>query len=160
MKKIYFIVITLMVVAGVYGFMNMHHHNHGKGIMVVESFARATTSSAKAGGAFLTIHNAGPKSDRLIRANVSAADKTELHTHKINSDDVAVMMKIEGGIDVPVGMTSLAPGGNHVMMMGLNQQLIEGKEIQLELIFEVSKPILVNVPIKAISYMGLSEHSH
>ena len=60
--------------------------------------------------------NGRPSSD----ATSNLARKTELHLMEMDNG-VMRMRPIEGGIDLPAGKTiHLAPGGYHVMLIGLN----------------------------------------
>lgn len=116
-------------------------------IVVNDAYARASSPAAKAGAAFFEIINTGNEDDRLVAAESDVAMKVELHTH-IKDGDVMQMRPIEGGIELPAGGEHwLKRGGDHVMLMGLKEPLLDGKEIVVTLIFEKSDPLTITIPI-------------
>lgn len=116
-------------------------------LTVSGAFSRATLPSAKAAGGFLTITNAGESPDRLIGAASDVAGTVELHEMKMDGD-MMKMSPIEGGIAVPAGESvTLAPGGLHIMFIGLNQSFDEGACVEVTLTFEQAGelPVVLNV---------------
>lgn len=122
-------------------------------ITVTDAWARASAGMAKAGGAFMTIKNAGA-ADTLVKADADVAPRIELHTH-IMDNGVMKMREVEGGIPVPAGgMQMLQPGGYHVMFMGLNAPLKEGSSFPLTLTFKSGESVTVDVQVMSPSAMG------
>ncbi|MEK7245054.1 MAG: copper chaperone PCu(A)C [Pseudomonadota bacterium] len=116
------------------------------GVTVENPFARPSVGAAGAGAAYMTIRNQGP-ADRLIAVSTPAARVAELHTH-IREGDVMRMRKIEA-IEIPAhAAVNLAPGGLHVMLMGLHQPLKTGDTFAVTLAFEKAGAIAVQVPVK------------
>ncbi|HEY9568692.1 MAG TPA: copper chaperone PCu(A)C [Thalassobaculum sp.] len=121
-------------------------------IQIVESWARASAGAAKNGAAYLTIVNAGDAADRLVSASTPAAGTAELHTH-IQEGEVMRMRPIEA-IEVPAGATvRLAPGRDHLMLMGLREPLSEGGAFPLTLVFEKAGSREVEVSVKSVGAM-------
>lgn len=119
-------------------------------------FSRATV--ARSGGAFLVIENLGDTADRLIAAHTEVAARTELHEMTVEND-VMRMHEVEGGIEVPAhGTATLAPGGLHVMMMGLSGPLEQGQTFDLTLTFEQAGEITLTVPVMAPAADGMHGH--
>ena len=97
---------------------------------------RATIGSMPSSAAYLSITNHGAMADRLLTAESNLARKTELHTMEV-TNDVMKMRQIDGGINIPAGKTiQLAPGGFHVMLIGLKAPLNADENYQLTLVFE------------------------
>ena len=120
---------------------------HGGEIMVMDPFARVARPGAPTGAAFMVLHNMSDTEDRLIGVESPVAEVVQIHTH-IEKDGVMKMRRIEGGIPLPGGeMHELARGGDHVMLMGLTRDLVEGDSFFLTLIFEVAGEVLVEVPV-------------
>jgi len=120
-------------------------------IMVVSPWARA--SIGKNGAAYFTIVNSGRTDDKLIGVMADVAKRVELHTHKMDGN-VMRMRPIET-IPVPSRATvTLQPGGNHVMLMGLNRKLTEGKSFLLTLVFDKAGKVEVSVRIGKMGAAG------
>lgn len=116
-------------------------------IMVMDSYARSSSPSAKSGAIFLELQNHGP-ADRLIGAATDIANMTQLHTHQEDANGVMRMLHVEEGFEVPEnGTVMLKRGGKHVMLMGLSAPLLEGTTVLLTLTFENAGEITVNVPV-------------
>ncbi len=129
------------------------------GLMAMEPFAYETAPSAKAGGAYISIMSHGG-GDRLLDAKSPVAKRVEIHTH-IKDGDVMRMRRVDGPIpvtaDAPIKM---APGGVHIMLMGLNHALDAGTTIPVTLVFETAGELTVDVPvIKRGAQTGPSGHS-
>lgn len=96
------------------------------------------------GAAYMTIKNSGA-ADRLIKAESTIAKTVELHT--VEQSGNTMQMKQVQGIDVPAnGAVELKPGGFHVMLIGLNQELKPNETFQVKLQFE--KAGTVEFPVK------------
>lgn len=122
-------------------------------LTISHAWARETAPTAKSGGAFLTITNQGDSDDRLIAVISDFAPMAEVHTTE-NDNGVMRMRHVEA-IEVPAGgEASLAPGGDHVMLMGMTEPLVEGTWITLELEFEQAGKVEVLVPVQDIGFAG------
>ena len=67
----------------------------------------------------------------------------------MTEDDVMQMSQIEGGILIPAGsIAHLQPGGLHIMMIGLVQDLEAGTMIELTLSFDDDTVIELDVPVQ------------
>lgn len=108
-----------------------------------EGMAMAGTSAI-----FMTIRNDGREDDRLVGVSGDAAEFVEIHTTETR-DGVTMMAQIPG-IDIPGGdEVVLEKGGLHIMLINLNQDLIEGDTVTVELQFENSGPQTVTAEVRA-----------
>lgn len=124
-------------------------------IDIQKAWSRASAGQAPNGAAFLTITNKGSKAEKLLGASATISKTAELHTH-IKEGDVMKMRAVEA-IEVPAGATvELKPGGDHVMFMGLSQQLKQGESFPLTLKFAGAGEVKVTVDIQAAGAMGAS----
>ncbi|WIY23523.1 copper chaperone PCu(A)C [Parasedimentitalea psychrophila] len=115
-------------------------------IMVGDAYARA--SNKMAGAAFMAVMNGAAEDDRLISVSSEIAKRTELHTHMDMGEGVMKMMHVEEGFAIAAGETHmLQRGGDHVMFMGLTQELKQGDIISLTLTFENAGEVIVQVPV-------------
>lgn len=116
-------------------------------ISVHDGWARETGQSDMA-AAYLMIENEGA-ADKLIGVR-SAAGEATLHETTMN-DGVMRMRPIDPaqGMVVPSnGQLALAPGGAHIMIMGLKRPLKAGDGFDLTLQFARSKPEQVRIMVK------------
>jgi len=126
-------------------------------VEITEAWARATAGASKNGVAYFTITNHGPD-NAVIGALTSVAERTGLHGHEMDGD-VMRMRPVES-IDLPSGSTvTLAPGGLHVMLMGLTAPLAEGAWFPLSLEFADGGTATTNVMVGGVGAMGPAEHS-
>ncbi len=111
-------------------------HDYTIGDLKVEHpVAFSTAATARTGGGFLTITNNGSEDDRLLSV-VADFPRVEIHTFEMDGD-VAKMMHMEDGLEIPAGETvMLAPGGLHVMFMGLSDGFSTGDAFDATLVFE------------------------
>lgn len=118
-------------------------------LRVGQPWARATAPMAKAGAVFFPVTNAGSAPDTLIAAAGTIADRVELHTH-VMENGVMRMGVVDGGVTLPAGATvTLAPGGLHVMLLGLRQPLVQGARFPLTLTFAQAGTVAVDVEVGA-----------
>jgi len=143
------------------------HHDHGASTDMVTSgdlafsgaFARATLPGAQVGGGYVTIENTGDTDDRLIAASSPVA--AEVQTHEMSMvNDVMQMRHLPDGIEVPAGETvELAPGGLHLMLMGLTEPLVEGETVPVTLVFEESGEIEIALQVLGFGASASEDHS-
>lgn len=124
-------------------------------IMVSDAFARAGSPLAQVGVAYMTLTNAGAD-DRLIGAHSAVAERVELHTH-IAEGGMMRMRKVDYIALPDRAETVLAPGGLHVMLIGLTQPLRAGETLSLTLDFAHAPDQVIAVPILA---PGAMRHDH
>jgi hypothetical protein len=110
-------------------------------------FTRATLPNAPVGGGFLSIENAGGTADRLVSASSPAAAMVQIHEMAMEGD-VMKMRQLADGLELPAGETvTLAPGGFHLMFMGLTQAFVEGETVPVTLVFEKAGPVELELPV-------------
>mgnify|MGYP001057926467 FL=1 len=103
--------------------------------------------AAGTGAVFMQLVNGGREADRLIGARTEVAEVVEIHETRMEGD-VMTMQMLEEGLEVPPQSTvPLEPGGYHVMLIGIKQNLEPGDRFEVELQFEKSgtKDIQVEV---------------
>ncbi|ADH89842.1 protein of unknown function DUF461 [Ancylobacter novellus DSM 506] len=114
-------------------------------------WARMTPAGAKVGGGYLSVENDGKEADRLVSGTAEISDRVEIHEMTVK-DGVMNMRMLADGIEIPAGgELKLAPGGYHLMFIGLKQPLKQGESFKGTLTF--AKAGTVNVEFK-IEGMG------
>jgi periplasmic copper chaperone A len=111
-------------------------------------WARPSLTEKGNSAAYFTVTNNSGAADRLVGAKTGAAKAAELHEH-VMKKDVMEMRKVEGGIAVEKGATvKFAPGGLHVMLMGLTKKLEAGQSFPMTLTFEKAGDVAVEVKVE------------
>ena len=102
-------------------------------VTVADAWVRATVPQQMATGAFMRLTSDG--SARLVAADSPVASVVEIHEMSMQSD--VMKMSPISGLDLPAGQdVELKPGGYHVMLMDLRQQVKVGDEVPLRLVIE------------------------
>jgi copper(I)-binding protein len=119
-------------------------------LTIQHPWARATAASAKTGALYVTVTNNGTEADRLLGVSSAVAERCELHLSEA-SGDVMTMRMVEH-LEIPAGgSVSLAPKGNHVMLMGLKAPLKKGTSFPAILRFEKAGEVAVEVTVQGIA---------
>jgi copper(I)-binding protein len=102
-------------------------------VAVKDAWVRATVPQQKATGAFMQLTAA--QDSKLVSVSSSAVPVAEVHEMKMQ--DGVMKMRPLPSLALPAGKAvALTPGGYHVMLMGLKQQLKAGDSVPLTLVFE------------------------
>ena len=119
-------------------------------LVITQAWTRATPNGAKIGGGFLTIENKGSTPDRLIGGSTDAASKIEVHEMAMK-DGVMTMRPLDNGLTIDAGKTmKLAPGGYHLMMFDLKDQLKQGDTVPVTLKFEKAGEVKVSLAVQGV----------
>jgi copper(I)-binding protein len=131
------------------------------GVTVHEAWARASAGTATTGAAYVTLMG-GAQADSLVSVSTPLAATAEVH-ETTNDHGVMKMRPVPGVPIPPGGSVVLAPGGTHIMLMGLKQKLTAGQNFPLTLTFAHAAPVTVDVQVRGIgaaagNSMGAHEH--
>ena len=107
-------------------------------IKVENAWARETVAGQTGTAAYMTIENSGKGDDRLLSISAEPPVMAMIHQTS-NEGGVSKMRPIDDGLPIAGGQSvELAPGGTHVMIMGLGTALKPGETLKLKLKFERS----------------------
>jgi len=108
------------------------------------------------------------KDTRLVSASSPVTPVVEVHEMAMQ-DNVMRMRQIPA-LELPAGKTvELKPGGYHVMLLDLKQQVKEGDTVPLTLVFEgkdgTRETVEVKAPVRALNASaqpaaGHGDHKH
>ena len=97
---------------------------------------RATVAGIPSSAAYLKITNNGVSDDRLIAVKAAIAQRVEIHSMEMDNG-VMRMRAVDGGLAIAAGESvTLAPGGLHIMLMGLTTDLAPDTKHEIILVFE------------------------
>lgn len=138
-----------------------------KAIVVSDPWSRATAPGAQTGAIYAEIHG-GDEADALVGATVPAgmAAEVQLHVtttteaatsttmadmsgHDMGSGSSGMGMQQVASLGIPAGGTlTLAPGSNHIMLIGLTKQLTAGESFPVTLQFERAPEQTITVEVR------------
>lgn len=128
----------------------------GGDVEIKDIWSRATPPGIEVGVAYLVIDNHG-KPDRLLGASSPIAKRTELHISEMK-DGLMTMRRLDA-VEIKTGApTAFAPGGRHIMLIGLKQPLKDGDRFPLTLTFKNAGPVQVTVPVFGIGKRPYQRH--
>jgi len=116
-------------------------------LTVKSAWARATPPGVTMGVVYFQLENGSTKSDRLLKLSTPVAASAGVHQTEI-VDDIARMREVAVLHVAPGEKIEFAPGGYHVMLMGLKKPLVAGQKFELELLFEVAGPRRIAVVVR------------
>lgn len=129
-------------------------------VVVSDPWVRGTVPNQMATGAFMQLKSATDA--KLIDVRSPAAGVVEIHEMKMENN--VMRMRAVQSVALPAGRTvELKPGGYHVMLMDLKQQMKEGELIPLTLVVEsVGKreTIEVKAAVRAATASGDMKGQH
>lgn len=115
--------------------------------------------AAEAGmtAAFGTLGNSGDQDLTVVAATTRVAATMELHETVQGSDGTMTMQPKEDGFVVPAGgRLELAPGGDHLMLMGLDRALEPGETVPFALTLADGSTVRFEATVKR--FTGADEH--
>jgi periplasmic copper chaperone A len=125
-------------------------------VTIHDPWARASLGTSKTSAVYMTLEIKGDQTDRLVAAETPLAEQAGMHTN-IMDGGVARMRPVDA-VEVAPGTPSvLRPGGLHIMLTGLKEELVEGGTLPLTLTFEQAGSVQIKVPVLGLA-AGM-EHS-
>lgn len=119
-------------------------------LTITAPWTRATPRGARVAGGYLKIANTGSAPDRLIGGTATFAGRIEVHEMSM-SDGIMRMRPLTAGLEIrPGASVELAPGGYHLMLMDLKQQLREGETVAATLRFEKAGAVEVTFRVGGV----------
>ena len=117
-----------------------------QGVIVKDAWVRATAPGQNTAGVYLDI--ASNAEAALVGAVSPVANSAEMHAMRMEGG--VMKMRALQRIELPAQKTvKLAPGGLHIMLVGIKQPLREKQRIPLELTIEGAGRVKSNVKVEA-----------
>ena len=114
-------------------------------VQVSGAICRPTPVGRQMTGCYLTLTAA--TADRLVSVASPDANLVQIHESRIESG-MMMMRELRDGLPLPAGETvALAPGGNHLMLLGVREPLVAGDTVALTLTFEASPAVEVTATV-------------
>lgn len=114
-------------------------------VVVADAICRPTPRGRQVTGCYLTVTS--PVADTLVSVSTPAAALAQIHEMRMESN-MMMMRELEAGLPLPAGeAVALAPGGNHIMLMGVGEPLKTGDAVPLTLTFATGRPVEVTAAV-------------
>ncbi len=127
-------------------------------VNVYDAWVRDTVPGAMVSAAYMRIKSDAPV--KLVKAESLIAGVTEIHKMEMK-DGIMKMQAVDAIEVVPGKVVDLMPGGYHIMLMMLKDQIKPGGKVPLTLTFEGAgkKQTVIKVEAKAQA-RDAQEHKH
>lgn len=117
-----------------------------KALSVTQAWARPGVAGGNSAVYFVI--DAGNQADTLLKASSDVAAAVELHQSQMGEDGT-MKMAAQENVPIPANTrVTFEPGGLHVMLIGLKDDLNSGDAFQVTLTFEKAGDITLDVPVK------------
>ncbi|MFC9769012.1 copper chaperone PCu(A)C [Rhodococcus jostii] len=119
-------------------------------VAVSDQWVKAADTGMSA--AFAHLSNTGDQQVRIVSVSSPASTRMELHEIAAGPDGATTMREKQGGVTVAAhGTHSLAPGGDHLMLMDLSAPLTPGATTTFTLTFEDGSTTSFDAPVRDFS---------
>jgi hypothetical protein len=131
-------------------------------VTVTDPWVRGTVQGQMATGAFMKLQAA--KDAKLIEARSPVAGVVEIHEMAMENN--VMRMRAVRSLALPAGrVVELKPGGYHVMLMDLKQQITDGEVVPVTLVVEAAgkrESIEVKATVRAATAQNdmMKKHGH
>ncbi len=96
---------------------------------------------------YLTLDNRNEAPTALVGAQISLADTVEIHQSTIENG--VMRMRPVPSVEIPGRSTiTFQPGGNHLMVKGLELNLAEGDSLRLTLLFNDKRKVRATADVR------------
>jgi len=101
------------------------------------------------GVGYLTVANVGAKPVKLMAVETPAARSATIHQSSM-AGGVSSMRAVTGGLTIaPGAKLEFAPGGYHLMLMGLKSAQTLGGKVPLTLVFDGGRKMRIDLSVEA-----------
>ncbi len=121
----------------------------GRTMIASDAWSRPTPKGLPTGVVYVTLTNRGRSADRLVGATTPVAARMELHRSSMRNG-IMSMDPVPDGVGIPAGgRLQIAPGGYHLMLIGLKTGLAAGTRFPATLTFAHAAALPIVVQVRA-----------
>lgn len=116
-------------------------------IMISDAWSRPAVQGTTAAG-FMMVMNHGKTPAALVKIESPLSTKVQMHRSAMTNG--VMSMSAQDKIEIaPGGMVSFAPGGYHLMFLGISKTLKAGDRLPATLVFSGGRRIRVDFAVRA-----------
>lgn len=126
-------------------------------LAIENAWAAPTPGGVDVSAGYLTITNGTAEADALVGVSSPRAASAEIH--EMTMQDGVMQMRAIERLEIGAGQSvSLAPGGRHLMFLGVTQPFAVGETIPVRLRFEHAGELNVSLPVQAAAHASGEGH--
>ena len=126
-------------------------------IQVDKAWVRAAPPGAGVTAGYMQISNTGGTDITLTGAHSPQFARVEFHATRHDEHGTASMVQLPTVSLAPGETQAFNPGGQHLMLIGPQQELAEGDSVEVIISTEAGDKISVTLPVRRAHHQG---HSH
>lgn len=128
---------------------SLAHGGRTRALVVSDAWIRATPNAAPTAAAYLTVANRGASPDRLMGGTARGVRQITPHSMSMTGGIMRMRALPDGLAIPPHDAVALAPGGDHLMLIGLAHGLRSGMRVPIRLKFARGGEETVDFPVLA-----------
>lgn len=118
-------------------------------LVVSGAYIRGLPPGQTVTAAFMTLTNGLDRDCHLVGASSPLARRAEVHAHSHQGGVMA--MRPVADLLIPAGQqVKLQPGGYHLMLFGVQADLVDGERYGIRLLFEGCPEMELSVPVRSV----------
>jgi copper(I)-binding protein len=125
---------------------------------IEDAWVRALPPTQKTTAAYLTVTNRGDAAIDIVGASTGIAAEVEIHKTR-EVEGYTRMERLDGLSLAPGESLSLAPGGTHLMLLGLERMPLPGESVELCLQPAAGSPVCTDAAVRR-SESDAPAHDH
>lgn len=128
------------------------------GVTVEGAWVRLAPPVADTTAAYMVIRNSGDRDVEITGVTTRAAARPEFHRMAMQ-DGMMRMQRMEQLIVPAHGERTFAPGGDHLMLNGLNAALHAGEQVEIRLQTDAGELVVIEAEVRDMRGMqGMHHH--
>ena len=120
-----------------------------EGIKIQSAWARPGRQNGVS-AIYMNILNGSAETDSLMSLSSPVAGMVEVHETYEGEEGMSGMRKSDNIVFPPRSVVNYEPGGVHIMLMQLNEELKEGDEVELILNFTLAGEMSIKAPVQTM----------
>ena len=129
------------------------------GVVFEDVWIRAMPPFQPNSAGYMTISNNRDTAVAIVGASSNVSKKTEIHTTR-QVDGLMRMEQLDGVVLAPGERLELAPGGTHLMLLGLEYRPVAGDDIELCLHLVTEETLCTPAEVRKSASSSAGGHEH
>lgn len=149
--------IVIVLVCGMFAAPIVQSAPETKSLVISKAYVRAVPAGMDTTAAYLTIANRSDNDVVVTKISSKTAESVEIH-NAVVTNGMMKMSRMDSIIIPAHGETKFTPGGLHIMLIGIKQNLKPETHIPITLTTQNDVELLVSAQVKDMRHG--SEHQH